>query len=57
MKVLEILIAGGLISGICYIINILGKCYVAKLSKNLSNDKVKSLSKMMSKDININLHQ
>ena len=56
MKVLEILITGGLISGICYIVNVLGKCYVAKLSKNLSNDKVGNLSKMMSKDINITLH-
>ena len=57
LELLEILIAGGLISGICCIANILGKCYIAKISKNLSNDKVKYLSKMMSKDININLHQ
>lgn len=57
MEVLKTLLTGGLIYGICYITNILGKCYIAKVSKNLSNDKVKSLSKMMSKDININLHQ
>ena len=44
------------IFGICYILSILGKCFVAaKISKNkdMSDEKVKSLTKMMITDINI----
>ncbi|WP_156059458.1 hypothetical protein [Acetivibrio ethanolgignens] len=56
MEVLKILVGGGLIYGLCHIATVLGKCYIAHVSKNLNNSKVESLSKMMSKDININLH-
>ena len=56
LKVLELLIGSGLIYGLCYITNVLGKCYIAHVSKTLNNSKVEFLSKMMSKDININLH-
>lgn len=44
LEVFQILINGGIIYAVCYI---------ATISKNLSDDKVKSLSKMMSKDISI----
>ena len=57
LEVLKILVGGGLIYGLCHIATVLGKCYIAHVSKNLNNSKVESLSKMMSKDININLHQ
>lgn len=54
---LQILLSGGLIYGVCHIATVLGKCYIAHVSKSLDKSKVESLSKMMSKDININLHQ
>lgn len=58
MEVLITLLGcGSLFYAFCYTINIIGKCYVAHKSKNLSNEKVKALAKMMSKNININLHQ
>nr|DAF25635.1 MAG TPA: hypothetical protein [Caudoviricetes sp.] len=57
MEVLNLLLKGGLIYGVCYIANIIGKCYVATISRSTSDNKAKSFSKMMSKDININLHQ
>lgn len=57
LEVLQILLRGGLIYGLCHVATVLGKCYIASVSKNLTNSKVESLSKMMSKDININLHQ
>ena len=54
---LQILLSGGLIYGLCHIATVIGKCYIAHVSKNLNNSKVQSLSEMISKDININLHQ
>lgn len=57
LEVLTILLSGGLIYGLCHIVTTLGKCYIVHASKNLNDSKVKSLSKMMSKDININLHR
>ena len=53
LEVFQILINGVIIYAVCHIATILGKCYIATISKNLSDDKVKSLSKMMSKDISI----
>ena len=58
IEVLQMLLTGGLISGICYLGHLFAKCIVANMiSKNndMSDDKAKSLTKMMSKDININL--
>lgn len=59
---LELLLKGGLfgsvIYGICHIVTVIGKCFVAtKVSNNnqLSDNQTKSLTKMMSKDININI--
>ena len=57
IEVLKILISGGLIYGVCHVSTVLGKCYIASVSKDLNNSKVDSLAKMMSKDININMHQ
>ena len=55
---LKILLSGGfVIYGICHIATVLGKCYIAHVSKNLDKSKVNSLAKMMSKDIIINMHQ
>lgn len=55
---LKILLSGGfVIYGICHIATVLGKCYLTKVSKTLDKSKVESLSKMMSKDIIINMHQ
>lgn len=60
VEVLQILLSGGLIYGICHIVTVIGKCIVATIvSKNneISDDKAKSMTKMMSKNININLHK
>lgn len=49
-----------LMYGICYIINIIGKCvvsYIISNKNNMSDEKIKHITKMMSKDININLHK
>ena len=54
---LQILLSGGLIYGVCHIATVIGKCYIAHVSKNLNNSKVNSLSKMMPKDIIINMRQ
>lgn len=57
---LDILLKGGFVYVICYIINIVGKCIVVAIisrNKDLTDNKAKFLTKMMSKDININLHQ
>lgn len=57
---LQILLSGGLIFGICYVVTIIGKCIIAVIiskNKELSNQQVKYLTEMMSKDININFHQ
>lgn len=46
------------IFAICYFLTILGKCIIAGIiskNKDMSDEKVKALTKMMSKDININL--
>jgi len=58
-NLLENLIRCGLLGGICYVANIIGKYLVARLiikNHDISDDKVKAVTKMMSKDININLH-
>lgn len=58
-EVLQMLLNGGLIFGICYIVAVIGKCIVAGIiSKNndMSDDKAKFIAEMMSKDININMH-
>ena len=60
IEVLQILLNGGLIGGICFIAVVVGKCIVAGMiskNKDMSDEKAKSLVQMMSKDININLHQ
>lgn len=60
LEVLQVLLSGGLIFGICYVSTIIGKCIVAAIishNKNLTNQKAKYLTKMMSNDININMHQ
>lgn len=57
LEVLQLLLSGGLIYGICHIVTVIGKCYIAYKSKDLSAPKVQSLSEMMSKDINISFHQ
>lgn len=57
---LHILLKGGLVFGICYVSAVVGKCIVAGIiSKNndMSDEKAKSLTEMMSNDININMHQ
>jgi hypothetical protein len=60
MKVLEILVNGGIIGGVCYTIcfvfSIIGRCYVCKHSKDMTDDQTKTLSNMMSQNININFH-
>ena len=46
IEVLQILLSGGLIGGVCFISTVIGKCVVAYIiSKNrdMSNDKAKSL--------------
>ena len=55
--VLKLLIGAGIIHALCYIAAVIGKCYVATISKNLDAEKVEPLAKMMSKDININLRK
>lgn len=62
LEVLDLLLKGGLIGsviyGICHIATVIGKCFVAtKVSDNkeLSDNQTKFLTKMMSKDININI--
>lgn len=60
IEVLRLLLNGGLIFGICYIIAVFGKCIVASMiskNKDMSDEKAKSITEMMSKDININMHQ
>ena len=55
---LKILLSGGfIIYGICHVATVLSKCYLAKISDTLDKSKVEALAKMMSKDININLHR
>ena len=46
-----------IIYAICHIASVIGKCYlVHKVTKsNLSDEQVKSIAKMMSKDVNINI--
>lgn len=59
IEVLQILLSGGLIGGVCFISTVIGKCVVAYIiskDKHMSDDKAKSLTQMMSKDINIVLH-
>ena len=59
-EVLQMLLNGGLVFGICYIVAIIGKCIVAGMiskNKDMSDEKAKSITEMMSKDININTHQ
>lgn len=49
----------GFIFCICYLATVIGKCIVAAIisnCKNMSNEKAKFITKMMSKDININFH-
>lgn len=60
VEVLQILLSGGLIYGICYIANIVGKCIIAAIisfNKDISDNKAKSITEMMSQDININFHK
>lgn len=60
IEVLQMLLNGGLIFGICYIVAVIGKCIVAGMipkNKDISDEKAKFIAEMMSKDININLHQ
>lgn len=57
IEVLKLLFDGGLIFAICYITTVVGKCIVANMitrNKNMSDEKAKSITKMMSKDINVN---
>ena len=57
-EVLQILLSGGFIGGICYIVAVVGKCIVAGIiskNKDMSDEKAKSITEMMSKDININI--
>ncbi len=57
---MEIAILFPIIYGCCYIINIIGKCfvsYVLSRKNDVSDEKIKHITKMMSKDININLHK
>ena len=59
-EVLQMLLNGGLVFGICYIVAVIGKCIVAGMiskNKDMSDEKAKSITEMMSKDININTHQ
>lgn len=56
----KILLSGGFIWGACYVANVIGKCIVSKMisnNNNMSDTKAKYLTQMMSKDININMHQ
>ena len=56
MNYLPLLVKSGLFYLICYTIGIIGKCIVAVIiacNKDLSDEKAKSITKMMSKDINI----
>ena len=58
-EVLQMLLNGGLIFGICYIVAVIGKCIVAGIiskKNDMSDDKAKFIAEMMSKDININMH-
>lgn len=58
IEVLKLLLSGGLIWGICYIANIIGKCVVSNMiatNNNMTDAKAKYLTQMMSKDIFINL--
>lgn len=58
LEVFQILLSGGLIYGICHIATVIGKCIVANIvshNKDLSDNQTKFLTKMMSKDIKINI--
>ena len=58
IEFIKLLLSSGLIFGVCYIVTVVAKCIVAHMiihSNSTSDDKVKYLTKMMSKDININL--
>ena len=56
LEVLKILLGSGFITyGLCHISTVLGKCYIASVSKNLDKNKVESLAKMMSEDIISNM--
>lgn len=60
IEVLKLLLDGGLIFGLCYMVAVIGKCIVASIVSNnngMSDEKAKAITKMMSKDINIKLHQ
>lgn len=57
LEVLQLLLNAGLVYGICHIVTVIGKCIIALVvshNKDLSDNKTKFLTKMMSKDININ---
>lgn len=60
MKALELFINGGIIGSVCYTIcfvfSIIGRCYVCNHSKDMTDDQTKTLSDMMSKNINIDFH-
>ena len=59
LEVFKLLLGGGLLYAICYIAKIIGQCYIATIckGKEVETDKAKAFAKMMSKDININLHR
>ena len=58
---IKILLSGSfgiaIIYAICHITSMVGKCYLVRkvTESNLSDEQVKSIAKMMSKDININI--
>lgn len=57
IKILSTVFFGALFYTICHIASVIGKCYlVHKVSStNLPDEQVKSIAKMMSKDIIINI--
>lgn len=60
VEVLQILLSGGLIYGICHIISVIGKYIVSAIisfNKDLSDSKAKAMTDMMSQDINVNLRK
>ena len=58
LEVLKLLLSGGLLYTVCYIVKIVGKCYIATICKDkkVQTEKAKAFAEMMSKDINISLH-